>query len=566
MSKKTIFLLTNSFLVTNVIYNLPLCQVSNDLSKVFHVVNGNDVLSKKYNWFGIVKPKSETKVTKVGGAGTLINQQWVLTAAHVAWELVIKRQQHLKVDFGVYDLDNYEKKYSYDVEKVIFHPDYVYGVRPSSYCDLALLYLSQPVKNIQPIRMMTSNEKLLLNTQATLLGFGVTGINNNYSQYLYKSKLQEAKIEVHHEDKIKQKFGKEKWLLEGYNSETDLFAGSIENKRVNTGPGDSGGPLVQIINNETVLVGVVKGGTVAIKNFWAPRPSIFVDVSKTFEWVASELETKSTEEVLKDYHHSSYKDIFNDPLNPGAIYEMNGPKIVYDWTGSYGSPTWGKLWYRFDGSYAFLIYMYIRQNQKFLDYIKHWSQTAQITNRMKMEILYHFVFKTLLANFNDIRSLYWFKNISQHFNGFMHHFYEYFDISKNRYHKIIKASLFYKVFYLGKDKNARWVNEYLDEDSTNEPESWNLEHDRAYDAGLNFFIDYHGKNPGILADIFYKGSSWTYPVLQRDQNHPFKRPKEIISERTSGGSNYLSWIDFNNGSPIKRFHRPGKNIYGRDEL
>jgi hypothetical protein len=91
------------------------------------------------------------------GGGVLIASKWILTAAHVAEE--IKTLPH-KVQCG-----NVMRM----VEKVFIHPDYKENGRK----DIALLKLSEPIKDIKPIQIYTKTDEA--KQIATLVGHYITG-------------------------------------------------------------------------------------------------------------------------------------------------------------------------------------------------------------------------------------------------------------------------------------------------------------------------------------------------------------------------------------------------------
>lgn len=79
------------------------------------------------------------KIGTNGGDGTLINDQWVITAGHVAEGMQRKYGKELKIYFQG------ETK-GYGVEQVFIHPDF----KPMGDHDIALIKLKQPVTGIKP--------------------------------------------------------------------------------------------------------------------------------------------------------------------------------------------------------------------------------------------------------------------------------------------------------------------------------------------------------------------------------------------------------------------------------
>ena len=95
------------------------------------------------------------------GEGTLVASKWVLTAAHIGEYI----QQLVDLKENPKVLCNGKE---YEIEKIILHPDY----KPVIH-DIALVKLKEAVKDVQPVRLFTS--EATINELVTFVGRGDFG-------------------------------------------------------------------------------------------------------------------------------------------------------------------------------------------------------------------------------------------------------------------------------------------------------------------------------------------------------------------------------------------------------
>jgi secreted trypsin-like serine protease len=178
--------------------------------------------------------------------GSLIDNQWVLTAAHCVDGRT--NPTYYTVDLGLYQRGKIESwTVSSSVSKVIMHPSYNSRLLTN---DIALLKLSSPVtytNRIQPACVPTSTT---VHTGKTswATGWGTTSFGGSLATY-----LMQVSMPVLSDTRCKAKYS-------GVDLSTALCAGDT-GANADTCQGDSGGPLVvRDSDNKWYVVGITSYG------------------------------------------------------------------------------------------------------------------------------------------------------------------------------------------------------------------------------------------------------------------------------------------------------------------
>jgi hypothetical protein len=170
---------------------------------------------------------SYCRINLPDGGGVLIAKEWILTAAHVAEE--IKTLPHQVSCGGV----------SRSVERVFIHPDYKNNGRK----DIALLKLSEPVKDIKPVRIYTKPDEA--KQIATLVGHYITGNGKTGPDKKLKREMRGATNRIETTN--------EYWLSFTFDAPDSNAVTDLEGV---SGPGDSGAPAYITVSGKLFVAGI----------------------------------------------------------------------------------------------------------------------------------------------------------------------------------------------------------------------------------------------------------------------------------------------------------------------
>lgn len=246
-------------------------------TKHSRIVGGRFAQPGAWPWHVAIKSCQNCTTLPFCG-GTLINNQWIVTAAHCVQNWLPTELYVILGDTNLRRKDSHE--IIVGVKSIFVHNNYAINAAYDN--DVALLQLKSPVKfttHVRPACLADAQPRLLAGTNCTVTGFGRTSENGQKSP-----RLMQAVVPIKSTADCKKVLGQ--------SVTSNMFCAGYAQGRIDSCRGDSGGPLVcQGSDGSWRLTGIVSWGRgCARKNQYG----VYADVQVLRGWIQTTISKETS--------------------------------------------------------------------------------------------------------------------------------------------------------------------------------------------------------------------------------------------------------------------------------
>uniref|UniRef100_A0A452IFY3 Uncharacterized protein n=1 Tax=Gopherus agassizii TaxID=38772 RepID=A0A452IFY3_9SAUR len=256
------------------------------------IIGGNEASASKWPW----QVSLQYGLSHICG-GTVIDTQWVLTAAHCFF--IVKILNEWKVYAGASDLLHPAK--GIPTAQIIINSNY--SDDHDDY-DIALVKLATPLTisgQVRPACLPMSGQTFRAGRTCFITGFGKTSEDEENTS----PKLREAEVSL-----IDYKICNSSSVYEGDLTPRMMCAGYLQGGR-DSCQGDSGGPLVCEDDSRWYVAGVTSWGTgCGQKN----KPGVYTQVTELLSWIHSKMEVSCPRSLGKAHASPPGSTLAWEPL------------------------------------------------------------------------------------------------------------------------------------------------------------------------------------------------------------------------------------------------------------
>ena len=306
------------------------------------IVGGNEAEEDAYPFMAALVYKGSKPFNGQFCGGTLIQSEWVVTAAHCVTDNrgYPESEDSMDVILGIHNLKSDISYNRYSVSKIIVNPSYNDFTVDS---DIALLKLSQPADSKYTPISLVSEGSDYVGQMATVMGWGALVEDGSFPDD-YPDALMEISIPVVSNETCSESI----WGITN-----NMICAGYQKGELDACSGDSGGPLVIYENGEWKLLGIVSFGE------GCARPDyygVYTRVANFNSFVEDYIGTRTTE---ADYQKGYDAAVEVCKANPAACgidvysYVASGPLPDGRWVVIFPDPqtvTDDNFWDKIDES------------------------------------------------------------------------------------------------------------------------------------------------------------------------------------------------------------------------